>query len=75
MNLVLVDNSFTTQSPFLLNKYKHLSEKHNVSIVHWGNEESDKLNTYKFKLLGYPQNRVKICWSIFANNLLESIPD
>lgn len=68
MNLVLVDNSFTTQSPFLLNKYKHLSEEHNVSIVHWGNE-SDKLNTYKFKLMGYPQNKVEVFWSIFLTFL------
>jgi len=68
VNLVLVDNSFTTQSPFLLNKYKHLSEEHNVSIVHWG-IESDKVNTYKFKLLGYPKNKVRILWSIFLTFL------
>ncbi len=69
MNLVLVDNSFTTNSPFLLNKYVNLSKNHAVTIIHWG-QSSDNEKKFRFKLLGYPTSKIGIIWAIFMTFLV-----
>lgn len=41
IKLVLVDNSFPCDSPFLLNKYLSLNELFNVKLIHWGKRKCD----------------------------------